>query len=107
MAAEHRVVRARYKSYKYNIFVSGRNVKGVARCLKITNYSSLHRFEHCARLQSCNFVLQNLQKGKISLAEIMFGMNLKETGIKRYPIRLRQRILQCAVTIYLKDYDPE
>ncbi|XP_076397627.1 SREBP cleavage activating protein isoform X2 [Megachile rotundata] len=37
----------------------------------------------------------------------MFGMNLKETGIKRYPSRLRQRILQYAVTIYLKDYDPD
>lgn len=53
------------------------------------------------------FILQNLQKGKISLAEVMFGMNLKETGIKRHPVRVRQRILQYAVTIYLKEYDNE
>lgn len=50
--------------------------------------------------------MQNLQKGKISLAEMVFGMNLKETGIKRYPMRVRQRILQYAVTIFLKEYDP-
>lgn len=36
----------------------------------------------------------------------MFGMSLKETGIKRYPIRVRQRVLQYAVTIVLKEYDP-
>ncbi|XP_066601673.1 sterol regulatory element-binding protein cleavage-activating protein isoform X2 [Prorops nasuta] len=53
------------------------------------------------------FSYQNLQKGKLSLAEVMFGMSLKETGVKRYPIRVRQRILQYAVTIFLKDYDPE
>jgi len=50
---------------------------------------------------------QNLQKGKISLAEVMFGMNLKETGVKRHPVRVCQRILQYAVTIYLKEYDKE
>jgi len=37
----------------------------------------------------------------------MFGMNLKETGVKRHPVRVCQRILQYAVTIYLKEYDKE
>ncbi|KOX73423.1 Sterol regulatory element-binding protein cleavage-activating protein [Melipona quadrifasciata] len=68
---------------------------------------SIELFAQDTNLISTIYSYQNLQKGKISLAEIMFGMNLKETGIKRYPIRLRQRILQYAVTIYLKDYDPE
>lgn len=54
-----------------------------------------------------SLLLQNLQRGKISLAEVMFGMNLKETGVKRYPARVRQRILQYAVTMYLKEYDQE
>lgn len=68
-----------------------------------------HRFLRCELFVSCTIpiLLQNFQKGKISLAEIMFGMNLKETGIKRYPIRIRQRILQYAVTIYLREYDHE
>ncbi|GLH11360.1 F-box/WD repeat-containing protein 7 [Gryllus bimaculatus] len=48
---------------------------------------------------------QNLQKGKISLAEMLFGMNMKDTGIKRYPLRTRQRVLQFAVTIVFKEYD--
>ncbi|XP_034937931.1 sterol regulatory element-binding protein cleavage-activating protein [Chelonus insularis] len=52
------------------------------------------------------FSYQNLQKGKISLAEIVFGMNLKETGVRRYPVRVRQRILQYAVTVFLKEYNP-
>nr|CAD7427831.1 unnamed protein product [Timema monikensis] len=43
----------------------------------------------------------------MSLAEILFGLNMKETGIKRYPLSTRQRILQYAVTIFLKEYDKE
>ncbi|XP_043261017.1 sterol regulatory element-binding protein cleavage-activating protein [Colletes gigas] len=68
---------------------------------------SIELYAQDTNLINTIYSYQNLQKGKISLAEIMFGMNLKETGIKRYPIRLRQRILQYAVTIYLKDYDSE
>lgn len=68
---------------------------------------SIELYAQDTNLINTIYSYQNLQKGKISLAEVMFGMNLKETGIKRCPIRLRQRILQYAVTIYLKDYDPE
>nr|CAD7460238.1 unnamed protein product [Timema tahoe] len=49
----------------------------------------------------------NFQKGKMSLAEILFGLNMKDTGIKRYPLSTRQRILQYAITIFLKEYDIE
>lgn len=59
-----------------------------------------------AKLIEGFFCQQNLQKGKISLAEMVFGMNLKETGVRRYPVRVRQRILQFAVTIFLKEYNP-
>lgn len=48
---------------------------------------------------------QSLQKGKTSIAEMLFGMSLKETGIKRHPIRVRQRVLQYAVTVFLKEND--
>ena len=37
---------------------------------------------------------------------MLFGMSLKETGVKRHPLRVRQRILQYAVTIFFKEYDP-
>lgn len=48
--------------------------------------------------------LQNLQKGKISVAELLFGLNLKDTGMKRYPLRKRQRIIQFAVTLVYQQY---
>ncbi|KAK0079274.1 hypothetical protein PV325_001450 [Microctonus aethiopoides] len=67
---------------------------------------SIEKFNRDTDLTGTIFSFQNLQKGKISLAEMVFGMNLKETGIKRYPMRVRQRILQYAVTIFLKEYDP-
>ncbi|EFN85276.1 sterol regulatory element-binding protein cleavage-activating protein [Harpegnathos saltator] len=68
---------------------------------------SIELFSQDTNLINTIFSYQNFQKGKISLAEVMFGMNLKETGVKRYPIRIRQRVLQYAVTIYLKEYDHE
>ncbi|XP_022907413.1 sterol regulatory element-binding protein cleavage-activating protein [Onthophagus taurus] len=48
---------------------------------------------------------QTLQKGKSSLADMLFGMHLSDTGIKRYPLRNRRRILQYAITLFLKEYD--
>ncbi|KYQ48506.1 Sterol regulatory element-binding protein cleavage-activating protein [Trachymyrmex zeteki] len=68
---------------------------------------SIELFSQDTNLINTIFSYQNLQRGKISLAEVMFGMSLKETGVKRYPARVRQRILQYAVTIYLKKYDQE
>ncbi|KYM91676.1 Sterol regulatory element-binding protein cleavage-activating protein [Atta colombica] len=68
---------------------------------------SIELFSQDTNLINTIFSYQNLQRGKISLAEVMFGMSLKETGVKRYPARIRQRILQYAVTIYLKKYDQE
>ncbi|XP_046420988.1 sterol regulatory element-binding protein cleavage-activating protein isoform X1 [Neodiprion fabricii] len=67
---------------------------------------SLELFNQDTNLINTIYSYQNLQKSKISLAEIMFGMSLKETGIKRYPIRVRQRVIQYAVTIVLKEHDP-
>jgi len=51
------------------------------------------------------FHYQSLQKSKMSLAELLFGLNMKETGIKRYPLRTRQRTLQYAITLVFQEYD--
>ncbi|XP_057319656.1 sterol regulatory element-binding protein cleavage-activating protein [Microplitis mediator] len=67
---------------------------------------SIEMFNRDTDILGTIFSYQNLQKGKISLAEMVFGMNLKETGVRRYPVRVRQRILQYAVTIFLKEYNP-
>ncbi|KAG8228658.1 hypothetical protein J437_LFUL008309 [Ladona fulva] len=63
-------------------------------------------FQADPTLLSTIFNYQSIQKGKISLAELLFGMNMKDTGIKRYPLRTRQRTVQYAVTLILKVYDP-
>jgi hypothetical protein len=64
-------------------------------------------FQDDSNLLGTIFNYQNIQKGKISLAEILFGMNMKDTGIKRYPLRTRQRLLQYAITLVLHHYDPQ
>ncbi|XP_076269719.1 SREBP cleavage activating protein isoform X2 [Rhynchophorus ferrugineus] len=78
----------------------------------------------CLVLSPANFWLQDIQqftadssilttifnqhkfhKGKASVAEMLFGMNLQDTGIRRYPFRNRQRTIQFAVTLFFKDLD--
>lgn len=43
---------------------------------------------------------------KISIPELLFGMPLKETGIKRYSVHPRQRVVQFAITIFMKQLIP-
>ncbi|CAH0556664.1 unnamed protein product [Brassicogethes aeneus] len=49
----------------------------------------------------------SFQKGKTSISEMLFGMHIVDTGIKRYPFRNRQRIIQYAITLFFKEYDSE
>lgn len=51
------------------------------------------------------FYFQNLQKTKVSIAEMLLGMKVRDTGFKRYPIRVRPRIIQYAVTLVLREND--
>lgn len=37
---------------------------------------------------------------------MLFGMQLRDSGIKRYPIRIRPRIIQYAITLVLEKNDP-
>ncbi|CAG4942250.1 unnamed protein product [Colias eurytheme] len=48
---------------------------------------------------------QTILKGKSSISEMAFGMHLRDTGIKRYPLRARPRVLQYAVTIFYESAD--
>lgn len=50
--------------------------------------------------------LQNLQKSKVSTSEMLFGITLRDTGVKRYPTRVRSRIIQYAVTLILRENNP-
>ncbi|CAB3256172.1 unnamed protein product [Arctia plantaginis] len=46
---------------------------------------NLQTFALDASIIASVYSYQNLQKGKTSIAEMAFGMHLRETGIKRYP----------------------
>ncbi|XP_034479514.1 sterol regulatory element-binding protein cleavage-activating protein [Drosophila innubila] len=53
------------------------------------------------------FQYHNLQKSKVSTAEMLFGLPMQDTGFKRYPLRARSRIIQYAMTLILKQNDAE
>ncbi|KAH8372904.1 hypothetical protein KR009_007686 [Drosophila setifemur] len=53
------------------------------------------------------FQYHNLQKSKVSAAEMLFGLPMQDTGFKRYPLRARSRIIQYALTLVLKQNDVE
>lgn len=50
---------------------------------------------------------QSVQKSKVSTAEMLFGMQLRDTGLKRYPIRVRPRVIQYAITLVLRHNDQQ
>lgn len=52
------------------------------------------------------FLTHNLQKSKVSTSEMLFGITLRDTGVKRYPMRVRSRIVQYAVTLILRENNP-
>ncbi|CAH2035548.1 unnamed protein product, partial [Iphiclides podalirius] len=66
---------------------------------------NLQSFSLDANIVNTIYNYQSLQKGKASIAEMAFGMHLRDTGIKRYPLRARPRVLQYAVTIFYQDAD--
>lgn len=49
------------------------------------------------------FQQHNFQKTKISVAEMLLGMKIRDSGIKRYPLRSRTRVIQFAVTLVLTE----
>ncbi|CAK1554173.1 unnamed protein product [Leptosia nina] len=66
---------------------------------------NLQTFSLDANIVNTVYNYQNIIKGKASIAEMAFGMHLRDTGIKRYPLRARPRVLQYAVTIFYKHVD--
>ncbi|XP_041986621.1 sterol regulatory element-binding protein cleavage-activating protein [Aricia agestis] len=66
---------------------------------------NLQSFSLDANIINTVYNYQNLQTGKVSIAEMAFGLHLKDTGIKRYPLRSRPRVLQYAITIFYQHAD--
>ncbi|VVC36005.1 Hypothetical protein CINCED_3A010085 [Cinara cedri] len=57
-------------------------------------------------LEKTIFTYQSPSHIKISIPEVLFGMPLKETGIRRYAVHPRQRVIQFAITIFMKRLVP-
>ncbi|XP_058116606.1 sterol regulatory element-binding protein cleavage-activating protein isoform X2 [Anopheles coustani] len=67
---------------------------------------NMQNFNKDSNLLNTIFVNHNLQKSKVSNAEMLFGIPLRDTGVKRYPMRTRPRIIQYAVTLILRENNP-
>lgn len=68
-------------------------------------HQDIQQFSSDSSILTTIFNHHKFHKGKISVAEMLFGMTLRDTGIKRYPFRNRQRIIQFAVSMFFKEYD--
>uniref|UniRef100_A0A182J1D0 Sterol regulatory element-binding protein cleavage-activating protein n=1 Tax=Anopheles atroparvus TaxID=41427 RepID=A0A182J1D0_ANOAO len=67
---------------------------------------NMQNFNKDSNLLNTIFVNHNLQKSKVSNAEMLFGIPLRDTGVKRYPMRIRPRIIQYAITLILRENNP-
>ncbi|XP_053690026.1 sterol regulatory element-binding protein cleavage-activating protein [Sabethes cyaneus] len=67
---------------------------------------NIQTFNKDNNLLNTVFVNHNLQKSKVSTSEMLFGISLRDTGVKRYPTRVRPRIVQYAVTLILRENNP-
>ncbi|XP_055390295.1 sterol regulatory element-binding protein cleavage-activating protein [Condylostylus longicornis] len=65
----------------------------------------IHNFSKDGNILNSIFQHHSYQKGKVSVAEMLLGIPMQDTGLKRYPVRSRSRIIQYAITLVLKQYD--
>ena len=64
-------------------------------------------FQRDPNIISTVFNFQRSREGRSSVADLMFGMRQRDTGLTKYPVRNRQRVISYAVTIALKRNTPE
>ena len=62
-------------------------------------------FQMDSKLVSTIFNYQRSREGHSSMADLVFGMRQRDTGITNYPIRNRQRVVSYAATIALRQYN--
>lgn len=63
-----------------------------------------NKFQLDSNLINTIYNYQNFVKGKISISEMLFGIPLQDAGVKRYPLRKKQRVIQFAVTVFMTQY---
>lgn len=65
-----------------------------------------NNFRHDSQLLMSIFNQKDETSNSYYLREILFGVPWKETGIKKFCVRNRQRVITFAITIVLKKWDP-
>ena len=96
---------------KYRHWATKTNILTDYGCLLLSPANLWQRdprsFQFDANVVSTVFNYQrNQREGHSSLADLMFGLRQRETGITKYPVRNRQRVVTYAVTLAFQKYDP-
>ncbi|KAL7027293.1 hypothetical protein ACKWTF_005397 [Chironomus riparius] len=68
---------------------------------------NIHNFNKDTSLLSTIFQQHNNQKSKVSTAEMLLGVPILDSGLKRYPLQNRSRIIQYAITLIMKERNQE
>ncbi|CRK90733.1 CLUMA_CG004425, isoform A [Clunio marinus] len=64
---------------------------------------NIHNFNKDNSLLSTIYQHHNNQKSKVSTSEMLFGVPMLASGIKRYPLQNRPRIIQYAITLFMRE----
>jgi hypothetical protein len=108
---DHTCLRTDGIATKYRHWATTTNILPDYGCLILSPANLWQReprtFQMDANVISTVFNYQKYQReGHSSLADLMFGLRQRDTGITKYPVRNRQRVITYAVTIAFVRYNP-
>ena len=64
-------------------------------------------YQEDATIVDTVFNFQRSREGHSSLADLMFGLRQRDTGLTKYPVNNRQRTITYSVTIVLRQHKPQ
>ena len=64
-------------------------------------------FQDDANIVETIFNFQRSREGHSSLADLMFGLRQRDTGLTKYPVNNRQRTITYAITVVLRQNKPQ
>ena len=108
---DHLCLRTDGIAEKYRHWATKTNILPDYGCLILSPANLWQRdprsFQFDANVISTVFNYQrNQREGHSSVADLMFGLRQRDTGITKYPVRNRQRVISYAVTIAFQKYNP-
>ena len=64
-------------------------------------------FQEDANIVDTIFNFQRSREGHSSLADLMFGLRQRDTGLTKYPVNNRQRTITYGITVVLRQHKPQ